>query len=81
MKKERFCLRPACILWPLLTVLFMQFACNSPHLIIEACTDPVCGKKLDAKNALTVQYKQKDYYFDSPVCKDSFQKDPARYSR
>lgn len=42
--------------------------------------DPVCGMEVDEKTAAgKSEYKGKTYYFCSPGCKRSFDKEPAKY--
>ena len=42
--------------------------------------DPVCGMDIDpAKAAGKSEYKGQTYYFCSPGCKKSFDKDPEKY--
>ena len=42
--------------------------------------DPVCNMIIDPKDAAgTSEYKGKTYYFCSPGCKRSFDKDPEKY--
>lgn len=42
--------------------------------------DPVCGMDVDSKNAtFKSEYKGQTYYFCSPGCKASFDKDPEKY--
>lgn len=42
--------------------------------------DPVCGMNVDEKKAAaTAVYEGKTYYFCSPGCKKSFDKDPEKY--
>jgi len=42
--------------------------------------DPVCGMMVDEKKTkLTSTYERKSFYFCSPACKTSFDKDPHRY--
>jgi len=42
--------------------------------------DPVCGMDVDPKTAAgESEYKGKKYYFCSPGCKRSFDKDPEKY--
>ena len=42
--------------------------------------DPVCNMIIDPKDASgTSEYKGKTYYFCSPGCKRSFDKDPEKY--
>ncbi len=42
--------------------------------------DPVCGMTVDeTKPAGTSQYRGQTYYFCSPGCKASFDKDPEKF--
>jgi Cu+-exporting ATPase len=42
--------------------------------------DPVCGMEITAEGAAgTSEYKGQTYYFCSPGCKRSFDKDPEKY--
>ncbi len=42
--------------------------------------DPVCSMEIDpAKAAAKSEYKGQTYYFFSPGCKKSFEKDPEKY--
>jgi len=42
--------------------------------------DPVCGMEVNPKSAAaTYEYIGKTYYFCSPGCKASFEKDPEKY--
>ncbi len=42
--------------------------------------DPVCGMQVDEKTAGgKSEYKGQTYYFCSPGCKKSFDKDPGKY--
>ncbi len=42
--------------------------------------DPVCGMNVDEKTAtLKSEYKGKTYYFCSQTCKETFDKNPAKY--
>ena len=42
--------------------------------------DPVCGMNVEpAKTAATRQLGGKTYYFCAPVCKTTFDADPAKY--
>lgn len=42
--------------------------------------DPVCGMEVDEKTAtLKSDYKEQTYYFCSPGCKRSFDKEPEKY--
>ena len=43
--------------------------------------DPVCGMDVDEKKAGgRSEYKGQVYYFCSPGCKQTFDKDPERYA-
>lgn len=42
--------------------------------------DPVCGMQVDPKTAAgKSEYQGKTYYFCSPGCKKSFDKEPQKY--
>lgn len=42
--------------------------------------DPVCGMKVDPKTAAgKSEYEGNTYYFCSPGCKKSFDKDPSKF--
>ncbi len=42
--------------------------------------DPVCGMQVDEeKPAETSKYRGKTYYFCSPGCKVSFEREPQKY--
>lgn len=42
--------------------------------------DPVCGMDVDEKTTtLKSEYKGQTYYFCSPGCKRSFEKEPGKY--
>ena len=44
-------------------------------------TDPVCGMRIDADDAVaSSEYEGKTYYFCSEVCYDAFVTDPAAYA-
>lgn len=46
----------------------------------ETFKDPVCDMEVTPKTAAgTSEYKGKTYYFCSPGCKRSFDKDPEKY--
>ena len=43
--------------------------------------DPVCGMQIDEKKAAgKSEYKGRIYYFCSPGCKASFDKEPQKYA-
>ncbi len=42
--------------------------------------DPVCGMDVDPKTAVhKTEYQGRTYYFCSPGCKKSFEKEPEKY--
>ncbi|MGB9631151.1 MAG: copper-translocating P-type ATPase [Candidatus Methanodesulfokora sp.] len=41
--------------------------------------DPVCGMDVDPRNALSLDYKGKTYYFCSNQCKSAFERNPEAY--
>ncbi len=42
--------------------------------------DPVCKMDVDeTKTELVSEYKDKKYYFCSPICKENFEKNPEQY--
>lgn len=42
--------------------------------------DPVCGMEIiDISNAEKVEYKDKNYYFCTTICKIQFEHDPGKY--
>jgi Cu(I)/Ag(I) efflux system membrane fusion protein len=44
--------------------------------------DPVCGMEVNIGNpgALKAEYRGETYYFCNPACRESFQKNPAKYA-
>ena len=43
--------------------------------------DPVCGMEIDPKSAAgKSEYKGQTYYFCSPGCKNTFDKNPEKYT-
>ena len=43
-------------------------------------TDPVCGMEIDPKSAAgKAEHQGETYYFCSPGCKKSFEKNPQKY--
>ena len=42
--------------------------------------DPVCGMNVDEKKAITVVHDGKTYYFCSPACQATFEKNPGKYT-
>lgn len=45
-------------------------------------TDPVCGMKVDEKNApAKVNHRGKDFYFCSQNCADRFKSNPQQYTK
>lgn len=44
-------------------------------------TDPVCGMQINESDVTEASmYHGKTYYFCSKTCKDTFDKDPAKYA-
>jgi YHS domain-containing protein len=44
--------------------------------------DPVCGMKVDEKNAkFKTKYQGKTYYFCAPGCKVAFEETPEKYTK
>ena len=47
-----------------------------------AAKDPVCGMMVDEKRAAGMStYQGKPYYFCSPGCKSTFDKNPAKFAK
>ena len=60
-----------CLSWKIL-----KFDCKE----IKMFKDPVCGMDVDPQTAAgKSEYKGQTYYFCSPGCKASFDKDPEKY--
>ena len=48
---------------------------------MKSHTDPVCGMKLEKKDAAGLdEYEGRTYYFDSEDCMKLFQADPDKYA-
>ncbi|MGP6220439.1 YHS domain-containing protein [Caldiplasma sukawensis] len=43
--------------------------------------DPVCGMKVNEKSAIMWEYEGKKYYFCCDHCKETFIKNPIKYTR
>ena len=43
--------------------------------------DPVCGMNVARETPYRTEYKDKEYFFCSPGCRENFLKDPDRYSK
>jgi YHS domain-containing protein len=42
--------------------------------------DPVCGNYVDPSvTQYRAEFRGREFYFDSPECRDSFRRDPAKY--
>jgi RND family efflux transporter MFP subunit len=58
---------------------------HATHAGAQEATDPVCGMKVDVKDAtdagLKADYKGVTYYFCSAICKERFAKAPEKYLR
>ena len=49
---------------------------------LNSVLDPVCGMQIDPNNAAAQStYQGKTYYFSSEKCKNSFDKDPEKYTK
>ncbi len=46
----------------------------------EIATDPVCGMSVDTEKGLTSEYQGKSYYFCSPHCQATFEKEAQKYA-
>ena len=46
----------------------------------EIATDPVCGMKVDTEKGLKTDYKGRSYYFCSPHCQATFEKEAQKYA-
>lgn len=47
----------------------------------ETAQDPICGMEVEVKKAeFKSDYVGKTYYFCAKACKDTFDKDPAKYT-
>lgn len=46
----------------------------------EIATDPVCGMSVDTEKGLTSEYEGKSYYFCSPRCQATFEKEAQKYA-
>ena len=42
-------------------------------------TDPICGMNVDKCDGLKIKYKGEFYYFCSPHCQETFEKEPEKY--
>ncbi len=48
---------------------------------MEKVKDPVCGMEVDPKEvSLTSEYEGQAYYFCGPMCKKTFDADPAQHA-
>jgi YHS domain-containing protein len=49
-------------------------------VVVDMAKDPVCGMDVDEKKAAgKSEYNGQTYYFCSPGCKKSFDKEPEKY--
>jgi len=46
----------------------------------EIATDAVCGMSVDTEKGLTTEYEGKSYYFCSPHCQATFEKEAQKYA-
>ncbi len=49
--------------------------------LMHEVRDPVCGRAIDPKEALTTVYQGCTYYFNCVECQEQFLEDPARFAR
>jgi uncharacterized protein len=52
----------------------------SPLQKAEITTDPVCGMSVDTEKGLTSEYEGRSYYFCSPHCQATFEKEAQKYA-
>lgn len=53
---------------------------NQKGVMMAQVKDPVCGMTIESETAKqTSTYQGKTYYFCSPGCKTSFDRDPEKY--
>jgi xanthine dehydrogenase accessory factor len=53
-----------------------------PVLQLQEAIDPICGMKVDVnKSKYSSAYESKTYYFCCLRCKESFDREPAQYSK
>jgi uncharacterized membrane protein YraQ (UPF0718 family) len=52
---------------------------NSPQ-DVELAKDPVCGMDVNTEKGLTTEYQGKSYYFCSPHCQATFEKEAQKYA-
>ena len=58
----------------------VQVGGEGEEMVMETtAVDPVCGMSVDTSTDLKSTYQGKTYYFCSPGCKASFDRDPDRY--
>ena len=49
--------------------------------VIDMAKDPVCGMQVNEQSAAAKsEYQGKTYYFCSPACKSTFDKNPEKYA-
>ena len=46
----------------------------------ELATDPICGMSVDTVKGLKTEYRGRNYYFCSPHCQTTFEKEPDKYA-
>ena len=58
----------------------VRYTSSKGATMAETVRDPVCGMEIDPATAAgKSEYKGQTYYFCSPGCKRSFEKDPEKY--
>jgi YHS domain-containing protein len=61
-------------------LLVVEFVTTSQGEEEMKATDPVCGMEVETTTAQwKTDYQGKTYYFCSPGCKRSFEKEPEKY--
>ena len=58
----------------------MKYTCPWMKTVNNMQKDPVCGMTVDeAKTKYRSNYEGRTFYFCSPSCRDTFDKDPHKY--
>lgn len=52
---------------------------STPTVGIEFAIDPVCGMEVDTGRGLRTEYRGKNYYFCSPFCQVTFEREAEKY--
>lgn len=65
-----------------MTMIVLLNHCCQKEFFVMKVTDPVCGMKIDPKNAAaSADYKGEKYYFCDNSCKVKFKKDPGKFTK